>query len=750
MAESAMPGLATPLTSLIGREHDIAQVVALLGSPRLVTLTGPGGVGKTRLALAVAEAVRDRFTDGAVVVPLAALHDPSLVPSTVAQALGLGDYGERSVEQTLSAFLRTQQLLLVIDNFEHVLDAAPLVTELLHASPGLSVLLTSRTPLQLTAEHVYHVPPLTAPDRDQLVSLVQLGHVAAIQLFVERARAATHAFELTADGAPVVVAICSRLAGLPLAIELAAARLTVLSLNELEQRLERQLALLTGGGRDQPARQQTMRATIAWSYALLDESDRRLFRQFAIFAGGWTLDAADAVAASARDVDVLEGLTTLVASSLVVRGEQADGASRFTMLEPIRQYARAELDEDTLGEDVQARHAAYFCQLGAQAAPHLTRQAAAAWCDRLEREHDNLRVALRWCARTGAAAAGLALIGDLRDFWFTRGYFKEGIAQATMVLDLPGAAPATTERASALATRAWLALWHGDYRRAIADGNDALAICASTGDRRVEPFVRNTLGIAHHAHVSVDAGNRMYAEALAAAREVGDTQTIARTLSNMQRYDESIAISRAAGDDDTLALALWAKSEALWTTLGLPEALRLVRESLTLYRGLGGPWGVLQCLDHLAKLALAGGAPERAVRLYASASALGQKHGIAPHPDQTAILERHLAQLRTLLGDAAFEAFWATQSGVPTEQVIDWALVDDTGAAPLPSTPHGLSPRELDVLRLIVEGKSDREIGDELFISHHTVSRHVSNILGKLGVVSRAAAAAAAVRSDLY
>jgi DNA-binding CsgD family transcriptional regulator/tetratricopeptide (TPR) repeat protein len=364
--------------------------------------------------------------------------------------------------------------------------------------------------------------------------------------------------------------------------------------------------------------------------------------------------------------------------------------------------------------------------------------------------------------------AGLDLVGDLRDFWFTRGFFSEGIAQATTVLDLPGAAGATPARARALTTRAWLLHWHGNYADAIADGEEALTICASTGVRTVEPFVRNTLALAYESTPYVEAAKTLYMEALAVAREVGDVQTLARVLANLgswaaidgdavraaSLFDESITISRASGDDDTLALALWAKSMVLWTTLGLQEASRLVRESLALYRGLGGPWGIVQCLDQLATLALANGATEQATRLYASAAALGQRHGIAPNPDHEAPRQRNLEQLRTQLGDEHFKALWAAQLRVPLEQVLDEALADaadePSQRGPSPADrPAGLTPRELDVLRLLTQGLSDREIGDRLYISHYTVMRHVTGILGKLEVSSRTAAAAWAVRHDL-
>ncbi len=432
--------LPVQVTTFVGREREVSEVGALLDRARLVTLTGPGGTGKTRLSIAVAERCRDRFPAGVFFVELASIVDPALIPATIASAVGVREDPSSPVVETLRQHLRDRSVLLVLDNFEQVVAGATVVADLLRAAPGLRVLASSREALGVTGEHQYPVPLLGVPDTRHMPSLDDLARFDAVALFVDRARAARAGFELTSDNAAAVAAICARLDGLPLALELAAARTRLFAPDALLRRLDRRLAVLTGGGRDLSARQQTMRGAIDWSHELLDPDERVLFRRLSVFPGGATIEIAAAVCDpdATLGVDVADGLASLADKSLVRIDEDARGEPRFRMLETIREYASGRLAESEDAEVVPRRHAVEFARLVADAESRIVTDDQAAWLERLDRELDNLRAALGWAADHDMALA-LAMGGALWRFWHQRSHLQEGREVLAGLLARPAA-----------------------------------------------------------------------------------------------------------------------------------------------------------------------------------------------------------------------------------------------------------------------------------------------------------------------
>ena len=770
----AWSSVPVPLTDLVGREAEVAEVGALLRREdvRLVTLTGPGGVGKTRLALAVADAVRDAFA-GVAFVPLAAVRDPGLVLPTVAAALGVRETGERSVVAGLAAALRDHPVLLVLDNLEQVLAAAPRIAELLAACSGVKVLATSRAPLRLSGERDVHVLPLALPDpvadARGVLSFAELARNDAVRLFAERAQSAQLDFALTADNAAAVVAICRRLDGLPLAIELAAARVRLAPPAALLPRLERRLPLLTSGARDLPQRLRTMRDAIGWSYDLLTEEEQALFRRLAIFDGGFTLEAAEVVAGG---IDVLDGVGALMDASLLRR----EGGPRYAMLETVREFGLELLAES--GEETAARraHADHFADLVGRAAPALRRYDSAeglAWRDRLAADAANLRAALAWrldqAKDRSSAEAALQMASALGWYWFFRGQSREGRhwLDRSLAADV-GVTPAV--RARTESTAAWLAWDLGDRPAAVVRAEAAVASFRAVGDEPGAAFALHLLGMATQDLGDLDRAEGILQEAFAAYRAVGEVAFAGQVLGDL-------GAGRWAMGDRAAAESLLAESltlirgsdEALMavhplTNVGgmalergdLARAAAVLGEALALARTHGYLRGLPGCLEGTATLAVARAETATAARLLGAAEALREAIGRPMPPLDRARHERVVDTVRAQLPEPVFASAWAAGRSLPLEHALaeaESALVDtgrSQGDEPAASTKAvGLTTREADVLRLLVEGRSNPEIADALFIGRGTVRTHVSNILGKLGAATRTEAADIARRLGL-
>jgi predicted ATPase len=582
-----------PLSSFIGRERESAEVLRLLGSVRLVTLTGAPGTGKTRLALYLAATLSasDRsegtlFPNGIVFVPLASIADPNLVVSMIARAMGIGEVPGRTLLQALEDHVSRNGMLLILDNFEHVLPAAPTVSRLLAACPRLTILATSREALRLSGEHEFSVPPLQVPEDRGPIGVVDIAENEAVRLYVERARAKMAVFRLSDQNAAAVSALCRRLDGLPLAIELAAARSRVFSPHVLLQRLEGgndravgagSLALLSGGARDVSARQQTLRNAIDWSYRLLTGDEQELFSLASVFAGGWTLDAAEAICTVDGELDVLDAMSSLLDKSLVGLVESPNRGHRFTMLETIRQYAAERLHDGGREKDARDAHASYFVRMGQDANDSFNVSAHPAWLDRLEHEHDNMRVALSWLATIGDYDAALRLVAGLWWYWWIRGHISEGRHWLDRIL-AETQETNTVERAEALTGASHLAMMQGEFALAERYVEGAVALAQQVGDRMALGDSLMTLGLCALRQGDLQAAKRAYSESVTLAYDLG------------RSHRAAIA---------TRALGALAQREG-----DVKRAMQLVGESVTIHHELNDIWELSTdylCLGLLAQ-----------------------------------------------------------------------------------------------------------------------------------------------------
>ncbi len=735
--DARLNNLPTQPTPLVGREREVAEVCGRLRrlDVRLLTLIGPGGTGKTRLGLQAGAELLDEFEGGVFFVALAPVSDPDLVASTIAGPLGVVESGDKPLEESLKGYLQDKELLLLLDNFEQVLEAAPLVGELLGSCPRLKVLATSRAALRVYGEQEYAVPPLTLPDPKRLTTVEKLSQYEAVRLFIERARAVKADFEVTNDNAPAVAEICVRLDGLPLAIELAAARTKMLSPEAMLQRLGNRLKLLRGGARDLPLRQQTLRGAIGWSHDLLDEGERTLFARLSAFSGGRTLEAIEAVcdAEGVLPMDALDGISSLVDKSLLRQEEGPQGESRFVMLETIHEYARERLQESGEAEEIRRAHAAYFLSLAEQAEPELRGPGQVGWLERLEAEHDNMRAALSWSLERGEAETTLRLTGALWWFWFLRGYVSEGVGWLERALAQPGCAPPSA-RARVLHGAGWLVEGQGDYGRAMSFYEEGLALFREASDEESVAFLACCMGWAALLRGDYDKAIDSNEEGLALSRRSGNEWSAALALHNLgcvaierQNYEratplleEALVLARKVGDRQLLSICIadlgvtamyagdYERAEPLFEQgltlteeIGEKEGMagNLRNLALTLmYRGdheraralLGESLSLSRELDH--KLYVADGlnvagrmAGEwdqavRAARLWGAADALREAIDAPLPAGERELFEPHMVATHHRLGEAAWKEAWREGRSMTLEEAVCYALGEGTRA----------------------------------------------------------------------
>jgi predicted ATPase/DNA-binding XRE family transcriptional regulator len=702
--------LPIPSTRLIGREQEIAESTQLLdkGDARLLTLTGPGGVGKTRLALEVAS--RSVDAENAVFVDLAPINDPDLVATSIVRALGLRDAGDGLPADLLADALRDKQLLLVLDNFEHVITARSTVGNLISGCPRLKVLVTSRTPLHLQGEQEYPVPPLATPDPSEQSPISESEKLPAVTLFIQRARVADPHFRFDEESAPDVVEVCYRLDGLPLAIELAAARIKLLPPQVLVERIGHRLPLLASGPQDAPARHQTMRATIAWSHDLLSSESQTLFRRLAVFAGGCTLEAIEAVCADGLP-DVLDQLSELADQGLVQRVGNHNGAPRFRMQEVVREFAREMLEASGESPEIQRNCSQYYLEFSSLAKGQLYGPEQGKWITRLAMEEANLEAALEIALDQSDAKSALQLGSNLWPFWMRRGHFGEGRMWLERALATGEDVPSIV-RAEALVCLGYLAIDLADYPRAkslfeasldlsrelvdedwITTSNNGLALVAwyrgeydearslqeailefwrARGERRLEAITLHTLGDIAHAVVQTEVARARQLEALNIQQEIGDGGGIAYSLLSLAEttcdagdpaaakpiFEQSLMQFEEVGDSLGIAYARFGLGRVAKLQDEVLAAAEQFAEALALRREFGHRSGIVDCIEGLAGVALAIGEKEQAARLFGAATAARVALGLPIAPVARPTIDANLETLRNTLGSTAFKTAW--------------------------------------------------------------------------------------------
>jgi predicted ATPase/uncharacterized protein HemY/DNA-binding XRE family transcriptional regulator len=692
--------LPRPATPIVGRLRESAAALTLVldADVRLLTMTGPGGAGKTRLALDVAFKARGAFAEGVVFVDLAPVRDAGLVLATIAQALDVQPGGEQSLRDVVIRWIKERRFLLVLDNFEHVSGAAPVVAELLATCSGLTILATSRAPLHIRAEHLFTVGPLILPDLRQVPALDDLARIPAVELFLGRAQAVRREFFLTAENSRFVAEIVVRLDGLPLAIELAALRMKTLSPAALLDHLDRRLPLLTGGFQDLPARQRALRATLDWSHELLSQEERHVFSHLAVFAGGCTLEAAEFVAEVTRAENTgamdhgaalltLEVLSRLVDANLLRVSQEANTEPRFRMLETIREYGLERLTAASGEKEACQRHLAWFLALVERAEPELIGAKQGEWFARLALEHDNVRAALTWAIAHHDAESALRLTGALYRFWATHGYFEEGRRWLEAALALDNGEPSVA-RGNVLLGLGVMTFFQGEYDRAESLWRESLELFRSLHNLTGVAYSFGNLGLVADAREDYERATTYYESALALFRQLNSPTFVNFMLHNLgliayfqgeyERatglFEETLAWVRSQGDANSIAMTLGNLGLIAFAQGDYARALEHHRASLTSASVLTNkPW-LVRALENFALVATATGDAERAIRLFATAAAQRALLGTSLPPNDQEINERHIARARAQLGDTNFSVAWRDGEALPLEEALDLAL----------------------------------------------------------------------------
>jgi non-specific serine/threonine protein kinase len=833
--------LPAPTSSFIGRTQELEQLLVLLARTRLLTLVGAGGIGKSRLAQRVAAEVQDMYENGVWLVELASLTDPQAVARALAEVLDVLERPDQPLVSTLATYLAPKRTLLVIDNCEHLLASCTVLVEaLLRACPDLQVLATSREVLNIDGETVWPVPSLSFPRSDDPIRLESTTQYEAIQLFVQRAAATRPDFHFTAANAPAVAELCRHLDGIPLAIELAAARVRALQVEQIVARLDDRFRLLTGGNRTALPRHQTRDATIRWSYDLLDPQERTLFERLAVFAGSFSLEAAEAVCVSRRiePTEILDLIERLSAKSLLQVEDQGNEA-RYRLLETLGHYASQRLQDSSEESEVRLKYVEYLLELAETAEPELRGPRVGSWLTRLDQDHDNFRAALQWCLEREESELGLRLAGALYRFWLFRGFLIEGSDWLGRFLALPGAAAPSVGRAKALTGAAGLAdhngesesrvlglaeeavnLWRvlGDdarlaYALAFVAGptdviarrtgsrsaaekarglwEEALGLAQRAGDRAVEAMILQDLGqqrgdfYGSYAYLRRDlseedtakraAAQPLFKQALAVATDVGYTKVRIRALrylalisygqgdltGSRQQAENALALARDFGDKLEMGFTLLVvgcvtadQGDRDYSREVIAEAVQLGVDAVRFGRGEAGLVGCALALAHLSATV---GRVEEAIMLDTVVAAWLTTRPPMPSPHINALMDQRATARRTL-GQAEVDRAVAKGQALSLADAVAEVLNAQAVAfgkhsaeGPVTSDPFadGLTARELEVLRLVASGRSNREIAEELVLSVRTVERHVTNLYAKIGARGKADATAYAFRHAL-